>query len=232
MNRFPRAQRTLLGRVILDEALGMLAALTLANRLTDKRDCLAEASGRLDTLRITVRLAKRLGYLSNPGYESLTETADEVGRMLGGWLKYERGRGQPAGQRAVAEPEAAAEPRGPRPAPAGAGRPARKGAVRYTMRSPLVERYLNAKLAPSRSSRPMLRVSGKPAGRCTWSRWAGHPGALIRGGNFNNGTNAGPFAVNANQPSNSTPGYRAGGAAGPWKDPQRSGIVRRPRALP
>lgn len=52
----------------------MLAALTLANRLTDKRDRLAEASGRLDTLRITVRLAKRLGFLSNPGYESITET--------------------------------------------------------------------------------------------------------------------------------------------------------------
>lgn len=62
----------------------MLAALTRANRLTDKREALAEASGTLDALRITVRLAKRLGYLSNPGYESLTETADEVGRCSEG----------------------------------------------------------------------------------------------------------------------------------------------------
>jgi formylglycine-generating enzyme required for sulfatase activity len=32
----------------------------------------------------------------------------------------------------------------------------------------------------------------------------GHTGALIRGGNFNNGTNAGPLAVNGNnEPSNS-----------------------------
>lgn len=37
-----------------------------------------------------------------------------------------------------------------------------------------------------------------------WNRGVGHPGALIRGGNWNNGTNAGPFAVNGNnQPSNS-----------------------------
>ena len=37
-----------------------------------------------------------------------------------------------------------------------------------------------------------------------WNRGAGHTGALIRGGNFNNGTNAGPLAVNGNnQPSNS-----------------------------
>lgn len=74
VNRFPRAQRTLLGRVILDEGLRMLAALTLANRLTDKRQALAEASGRLDALRITVRLAKRLGFLSNPGYASGSRT--------------------------------------------------------------------------------------------------------------------------------------------------------------
>lgn len=50
----------------------------------------------------------------------------------------------------------------------------------------------------------MSRFSGKPAGRSTWSREAGHTGALIRGGNFNNGPNAGPFTVNGNnQPSNS-----------------------------
>lgn len=32
VNRFPRAQRTLLGRVILDDALRMLVSLTVANR--------------------------------------------------------------------------------------------------------------------------------------------------------------------------------------------------------
>jgi hypothetical protein len=77
--------------VILDEALRMLAALTMANRLADKREALAEASGRLDALRIVVRLARRIGFLPNPSYEILTEIADEVGRMLGGWLKHEKG---------------------------------------------------------------------------------------------------------------------------------------------
>jgi len=40
-------------------------------------------------VRITLRLSKRLGFLSNGGYQRLSGTADEVGRMLGGWLKYE-----------------------------------------------------------------------------------------------------------------------------------------------
>ncbi len=43
-------------------------------------------------------------------------------------------------------------------------------------------------------------------------RGTGHGGALIRGGNFNNGTNAGVFAVNGNNtPSNANNniGFRA-----------------------
>ena len=36
-----------------------------------------------------------------------------------------------------------------------------------------------------------------------WNRGTGHTGALLRGGNFNNGTNAGPLNVNGNnEPSN------------------------------
>ena len=50
----------------------------------------------------------------------------------------------------------------------------------------------------------MLQCSGKPDGRCTWDRGMGQTGALLRGGNFNNGTNAGPLTVNGNnEPSNS-----------------------------
>jgi hypothetical protein len=69
VNRLPRAQRTLLGRVILEDALQMLVLLTVANRRSQKSESLVEASGRLDALRITLRLSKRLGFLSNGGYE-------------------------------------------------------------------------------------------------------------------------------------------------------------------
>ena len=127
VNRFPRAQRTLLGRVILDDALQMLVLLTVANRRAQKVEGLAEASGRLDALRITLRLSQRLGYLSNGGYAALTGVADEVGRMLGGWLKH---------QSAAETPPAATSPPPAR----------RRGGVRYTMTSPTIERWLRAKL--------------------------------------------------------------------------------------
>jgi hypothetical protein len=41
VDRLPRALRTLLGRVILDEGLRMLARPTVANRLADKRGAAA-----------------------------------------------------------------------------------------------------------------------------------------------------------------------------------------------
>ena len=136
VNRFPRAQRGLLGRVILEDALVMLVLLTVANRRADKADSLREASGRLDALRTTLRLGKRLGFVSNGGYEDMAKGAAEVGRMLGGWLKYEE----------RAPRERGAPPPGVTPEPK-----KRAGGVRYTMRSPTIERWLHLKLEHPRA---------------------------------------------------------------------------------
>jgi hypothetical protein len=140
VNRFPRAQRTLLGRMILDEGLRLLVLLTLANRRATRGESLEEASGRLDSLRISLRLAHRLGFLSNGGYAELSEVADEVGRMLGGWLKH---------QKAVEPGHTPREPSGAPAASSGAAPAAkpRASGVRYRMTSPTIERYLRAKLA-------------------------------------------------------------------------------------
>ena len=140
VNRFPRAQRSLLGRVILEDGLQMLVLLTVANRRREKVETLAEASGRLDALRITLRLSKRLGFLSNGGYERLSETADEVGRMLGGWVKHEAAVPLVQESSDVDAPVACPQPERP---------PAvrrRAGGVRYMMSSPTIEKYLRAKL--------------------------------------------------------------------------------------
>ena len=120
----------------------MLVLMTVANRRAKKGETLAEASGRLDALRITLRLGKRLGFLSNSGYEDLSGIVDEVGRMLGGWLKHEARRDDSSA--APAEPtRLACEPQ-----------PAvrrRTGGVRYTMASPTVEKYLRLKLEHPRA---------------------------------------------------------------------------------
>jgi len=90
----------------------MLAALTLANRLGNKTEALSEASGHLDALRIALRLAKRLTFLPKRAYAALSETIDEVGRMLGGWLKHEQAN--PQGEES-SEPAGAESSKGKKP---------------------------------------------------------------------------------------------------------------------
>ena len=133
VNRFPRAQRGLIGRVVIDDALRLLALLTVANRLRERTAPLTEASDRLDAVRIALRLSHQLGFLSHGGYEQLTFRADEVGRMLGGWINH-------VAAATAAQPPVAA-PALPTSTPA-----KRSGGSRYTMTSPTIEKYLRTKL--------------------------------------------------------------------------------------
>ena len=132
VNRFPRTHKPLLGRELMGLALRLLVTLVTANGRRDKVPELEEASGVLDALRITLRLSARLNLVSRHGYEVLSRDLDEIGRMLGGWLK----------QSAAASAETPEGP--PRTPDDRAKRP--RGGVRYRMTSPQVERYLRAKL--------------------------------------------------------------------------------------
>jgi hypothetical protein len=132
VNRFPRAEKPLLGRELVGLALRLLLTLVTANRRRDKVSDLDEASGTVDALRITLRLSTRLSLLSHKGYEGLSRDLDEIGRMLGGWLKQSAAVSSDTPEARPAAPDASAKrPRAP---------------VRYRMTSPPVERYLRAKL--------------------------------------------------------------------------------------
>ena len=132
VNRFPRMHKPLLGRELMGLALRLLVTLVTANRRRDKVPELEASSGTVDALRITLRLSMRLGLLSHKGYEALSQDLDEIGRMLGGWLKHSAAAG--------------AETTDVRPVIAAAPAKRPRGGVRYRMTSPQVERYLRAKL--------------------------------------------------------------------------------------
>ena len=120
------------GREIMGLALRLLVTLVTANRRRDKVPELEEASGVVDALRITLRLSMRLGLLSHHGYEALSQDLDEIGRMLGGWLKQSAAAGAETIEVLPVIPAAPAK--------------RLRGGVRYRMTSPQVERYLRAKL--------------------------------------------------------------------------------------
>lgn len=50
---------------------------------------LKHGSKKLNIIRILIRLMKETGALDNKKYIALQEHIDEIGRMIGGWMRSE-----------------------------------------------------------------------------------------------------------------------------------------------
>lgn len=59
---------------------------------SDKIPILEKVSVKLNFLRVFLRLMKEVKGIDNKKYVSLEEPVDEIGRMLGGWIKSSRDR--------------------------------------------------------------------------------------------------------------------------------------------
>jgi four helix bundle protein len=87
INRFPKKQRFVLGQQIENELLGIIKDIILANNERNKTEILKRISVRLDTLRILIRLAKDLKFLSIKQYGNAAVKMNEIGKLLSGWMK-------------------------------------------------------------------------------------------------------------------------------------------------
>ena len=87
LDKFPRAQRFLLGDRIEGAALDVLERLIEATYTRDRRGPLHRANLGLTKLRHLLRLAHDLRYLDPRRYEHAARAIDETGRLVGGWLK-------------------------------------------------------------------------------------------------------------------------------------------------
>ena len=65
------------------------------SRSRDKPQLLKRVNLRLEQLRILLRLCHRQKYLPHQGYEHAMRSINEVGRMLGGWIKQVSEDGNP-----------------------------------------------------------------------------------------------------------------------------------------
>jgi len=54
---------------------------------TNKAETLEQTSLKLNMLRVFIRLMKDVKTIDNKKYETLEKLVDEIGRMLGGWIK-------------------------------------------------------------------------------------------------------------------------------------------------
>lgn len=74
----------------LDILEGILQASQLPRE--KKLPILENASVKLNFLRVFLRLAKEVETIDNKKYLILEEIVDEIGRMLGGWIKSSQNR--------------------------------------------------------------------------------------------------------------------------------------------
>lgn len=87
VNKFPKSQRFVLGQHIENTALAILTSIIQANGEQEKLKTLKIISTRLDLLRTLIRLSKDLQFISIKQYMFAAERINEIGKMLGGWIR-------------------------------------------------------------------------------------------------------------------------------------------------
>ena len=90
-SRFPRNHRFVLGERNL---YNLLETLIAAKYTKNRQRLLEEANLSLEVLRFQMRLAKDLQCLKVESYAFAAKSIDEIGRLIGGWLRS-RGEEKP-----------------------------------------------------------------------------------------------------------------------------------------
>ena len=90
INRFPKKDRYTIGRQCEQEILTILSLLFTANAQPDasKLKYLLEIDTKLSVLKTLLRLAHDVQALKRSYYLGRETELQEIGRMLGGWIKY------------------------------------------------------------------------------------------------------------------------------------------------
>ncbi len=88
-NKFPRAHRQTVTKRFLDAAFELREHLEAANlrRGAARRQKLHEADEALANIRLYLRLTAHWQWLSKGQYHHAAKMLNEIGRLLGGWMK-------------------------------------------------------------------------------------------------------------------------------------------------
>jgi hypothetical protein len=89
---FPKAQRFLMAKRIEDAALTFHERIVRAGCGGGSAGDLKETDIEMTKLRVYLRLAMEMQLLSFGQYEHAARMVDEIGRLLGGWVKRSGGK--------------------------------------------------------------------------------------------------------------------------------------------
>ncbi|MEZ5399798.1 MAG: diversity-generating retroelement protein Avd [Bryobacteraceae bacterium] len=87
VENFPRAHKFTIGDRLTEQGLDLLTALVEAAYAHQKQDLLESANRKVNSTRYLLRLAKDMNLLTGDSYAFSAVHLDEIGRMVGGWMK-------------------------------------------------------------------------------------------------------------------------------------------------
>jgi len=92
-DKFPKKARFTFSDRINNLALNIVEDLVEARYTKQRGILLARTNLNLEKLRVLIRISYELKFFSFKAYEQATYSINEVGRMLGGWLKQQESKG-------------------------------------------------------------------------------------------------------------------------------------------
>jgi hypothetical protein len=87
LRQFPKSERHVLSAEIRQCMWSILRCVITCNLARDKRAALLQLDVELNVLRSFLRRAMQYEFLQFKKYEHWSKLNDEIGRMIGGWIK-------------------------------------------------------------------------------------------------------------------------------------------------
>ena len=89
LQKFPKVERYTLGQTVQTTLLKLIEQICLASTAEKylKINTLQQAGAKLDLLKLLIRLAHETECLNQKQCITIEQQLDEIGRMLGGWIR-------------------------------------------------------------------------------------------------------------------------------------------------
>jgi len=87
LRQFPKSEKYTLSAEIKTTMWRLLRLIIVCNKRYFKKTTIQDLDVELDILRSHVRLSKELAFLPFRKYEVWSRYIDEIGKMIGGWIK-------------------------------------------------------------------------------------------------------------------------------------------------
>ena len=87
LRQYPKSEKHTLAADTKQSMYTLMRLIIRANKRYHKKTTLQDIDIELDTLRHFIRLGNGLGFLPFKKYEVWSRQLNEIGKMLGGWIK-------------------------------------------------------------------------------------------------------------------------------------------------